>query len=253
MTASSATRRGDPAAAPVSPSIGPRDLLLALAGGAATGVFVLLVLRANPGATLLGAEPKGFWYLSRASALASFALLWLATALGLLITNKLARLWPGGPLAFDLHQYASGLGLLVGLAHAALLLADRYIGYTPAQLLIPFGGGSYRPLWVGLGQIGAYLLVGLWGSSLLRLRIGQRWWRRIHFLSFLAFLLVLLHGLLAGTDSEAIGVRALYWLSGGSILWLTAYRILRARPVQRPGGLEGGGSRGEPPSAMDRR
>lgn len=140
----------------------------------------------------------------------AFALLWLATALGLLITNKLARLWPGSPLAFELHQYASGLGLLVGTFHAAILLGDRYAGYTPGQLLIPFGSTPYRPFWVGLGQVGAYLLAGIWGSSRLRLRIGQRWWRRIHFLSFLAFLLVLLHGLLAGTDSGTPGIRLLY-------------------------------------------
>jgi predicted ferric reductase len=209
---------------PATP-LAPRDILLALVGGAALGALVLLALGADPGASLLGAEPKGFWYLSRASALVAFALLWLATALGLLITNKLARLWPGGPLAFDLHQYASGLGLLVGLAHAAPLLGDHYIGYTPVRLLIPFGGGTYRPLWVGLGQVAAYLLVGLWASSRLRLRIGQRWWRRIHFLSFLAFLLALLHGLLSGTDSGDGGIRALYWLSGGSILWLTSYRL----------------------------
>ncbi|MFN8512668.1 MAG: hypothetical protein U0841_08785 [Chloroflexia bacterium] len=234
MAQSPATRRQ---AAPAVPATSPalRDILPALVGGAALGAFALLALRTNPGASLLGAEPKGFWYLSRASALVAFALLWLATALGLLITNKLARLWPGGPLAFDLHQYASGLGLVVGLAHAALLLGDRYIGYTPVQLLIPFGGGSYRPVWVGLGQLAAYLLVGIWASSRLRLRIGQRWWRRIHSLSFLAFLLALLHGLLAGTDSGAVGVRALYWLSGGSILWLTSYRLLRASSAQRAG------------------
>jgi predicted ferric reductase len=233
MNAPSATHRDAP------PPANRRGILLAAAGGAAGGALVILALRANPGASLLGAEPKGYWYLSRASALVAFTLLWLATALGLLITNKLARLWPGGPLAYDLHQYASGLGLLVGLFHAALLLGDRYVGYSPLQLLVPFGGGSYRPLWVGLGQVAAYLLVGLWGSSKLRLRIGQRWWRRIHSLSFLAFLLALLHGLLAGTDSAVPAIRALYWLSGGSVLWLTIFKLARARLSRSLAGTAG--------------
>lgn len=238
MAAPSAPRRNIPSAAISTTPLTLRHRAFALAVGAALGALALLVLRANPGASLLGIEPKGFWYLSRASALVAFALLWLATALGLLITNKLARLWPGGPLAFDLHQYASGLGLVVGLAHAALLLADRYVGYAPVQLLVPFSGGAYRPLWVGFGQLATYLLVGVWASSKLRLRIGQSWWRRIHFLSFLAFLLALLHGLLAGTDSGAVGVRALYWLSGGSVLWLTSYRLLRTSLAFRAGGDE---------------
>jgi predicted ferric reductase len=228
MSTQSAQRSDSAPAAPVVP-VGPLALLLATLGGAAGGALALVALRADPGASLLGVQPQGYWYLSRASALVAFALLWLATALGLLSTNKLARLWPGGPLAFDLHQYASSLGLLIGTFHAAILLGDRYAGYTPAQLLIPFDSTPYRPLWVGLGQVGAYLLAGIWASSRLRLRIGQRWWRRIHGLSFLAFLLVLLHGLLAGTDSGAPGIRLLYWLAGGSILWLTAYRLLGAR------------------------
>jgi predicted ferric reductase len=217
-----------PSATPATP-VSPLHLFFAALVGAAGGALALVALPSDPGASLLGAQPQGYWYLSRASALVAFLLLWLATALGLLITNRLARLWPGGPLAFDLHQYASSLGLLIGTFHAAVLLGDRYAGYTLAQLLVPFGSAPYRPLWVGLGQVGTYLLAGIWASSRLRRRVGQRWWRRIHFLSFLAFLLVLLHGLLAGTDSGAAGIRALYWLAGGSILWLTAYRLLGAR------------------------
>lgn len=223
-------------AADTTPTLAIRPLLMALLAGVAAGVLALLLLRANPGASLLGAAPHGYWYLSRTSALVAFGLLWLATALGLLITDRLARVWPGGPLAFDLHQYASALGLLVALFHAAILLGDRYIGYTPRQLLIPFGGGQHRPLAVALGQVGCYLLIGIWASSRLRLTIGQRWWRRIHFLSFLAFGLALLHGVLAGSDSVVWGVRALYWFSGGSILWLTAYRILG---VRRNGSIQG--------------
>lgn len=210
---------------------GLAQVALALLGGAVAGALALLLARSGPVASLLGAEPKGFWYLSRASALVSFALLWFATALGLLITNRFARLWPGGPLAFDLHQFASSLGLLIGFFHAAILLADRYIGYTPAQLLVPFASGAYRPFAVGLGQVGAYLLVAIWGTSRLRLRIGQRWWRRVHFLGFVAFLLTLLHGLLAGSDSAAAGIRAFYWFTGGSVVWLTAYRALGAWPA----------------------
>jgi hypothetical protein len=62
--------------------------------------------------------------------------------LGLSITNRLARLWPGGPAAADLHEHASLLGLAFGLLHALVLLGDAYIGYTLPQLLIPFASVS---------------------------------------------------------------------------------------------------------------
>src|SRR5919206_3851292 len=92
-------------------------------------------------ASLAGTDPKAFWYLSRATAFVGFGLLWLSMALGLSITNKLARLWPGGPAANDLHEYTSLLGLAFGCFHGLILLGDGYSNYSLAQLLLPFATG----------------------------------------------------------------------------------------------------------------
>ena len=67
----------------------------------------------------------------------AFALLWLALALGLTITNRLARLWPGGPVAFDVHQHASLLALTFALFHALILTGDRFIAFILAQVAVP--------------------------------------------------------------------------------------------------------------------
>src|SRR6476646_6603183 len=82
-------------------------LPLAVAAGAALAVAVLPSLLPGLSDSFAGSAPKAYWYLARASALVAFSLLWLAMALGLSITNKLARVWPGGPTAFELHQHAS--------------------------------------------------------------------------------------------------------------------------------------------------
>jgi predicted ferric reductase len=147
---------------------------------------------------------------------------------GLLITNRLARVWPGGPTAFELHQHASLLGLALAVFHALILLGDRYIQATPAQLLIPFAYTGYAPLWVGLGQLALYglALVGL--TFYVKDLIGRRAWRAIHFLSFAVFALALAHGIGSGSDSGALLARALYWASGGSVLFLMVYRVLTA-------------------------
>jgi predicted ferric reductase len=200
-------------------------LLLAVAGGAFIAVMVLPPWLPGLGTSLAGAEPKGYWYLSRASALVAFVLLWLALALGLLITNRLARLWPGGPAAFDVHQHASLLGLAFALFHALILTGDRYINITLAQIFLPFATSDYRPLWVGIGQIGFYLMAVVALSFYVRQIIGKRLWRLIHFLSFLVFALVLVHGLTSGTDSESWWATALYATSSGSLVVLTGLRI----------------------------
>jgi predicted ferric reductase len=204
-------------------------MLLAVALGAFAAAIVLPNWLPGLSQSLLGAEPKAYWYLSRTSALVAYALLWLSMALGLIITNKLARVWPGGPTAFDLHQFASLLGLAFALFHALILMGDKYINYDLAQVLVPFNSGGYKPMWVGLGQIGFYLfaIVGL--SFYVRKRVGQRRWRLIHFLSFLTFALALAHGIFAGTDTTVEWVRVFYWATGAALVFLTVYRILATK------------------------
>ena len=204
-------------------------MLLAVAFGAFAAAIVLPTWLPGLSQSLLGGEPKAYWYLSRASALIAYVLLWLSMATGLLITNKLARLWPGGLTAFDLHQFTSLLGLAFALFHALILMGDKYINYSLAQVLVPFNSTGYKPVWVGLGQIGFYLLAIVGLSFYVRKRLGHRSWRIIHYLSFLTFTLALLHGILAGTDTELAGVRIFYWATGASLLFLFVYRALMTK------------------------
>src|SRR5512141_3047800 len=195
-------------------------MLLAVAFGAFAAAVVLPNWLPGLSQSLLGTEPKAYWYLSRASAMVAYALLWASMASGLIITNKLARIWPGGPTAFDLHQFTSLMGLAFALFHALILMGDKYINYTLAQVLVPFNSTGYKPVWVGLGQIGFYLLAIVGLSFYVRKRLGHRTWRLIHFLSFLMFALALAHGIFAGTDTTVEAVRVFYWGTGAGLVFL---------------------------------
>ena len=129
-------------------------------------------------------------------------------------------------MAFDLHQYTSLLGLALALFHGLILLGDSYINYTLPQLLIPFASVNFNPVWVGLGQIGIYLWALVAFSFYVRAQIGTRSWRLIHFISFLAFMFALVHGVWSGSDSGTYWATIMYWYAGGSLLFLTIYRIL---------------------------
>ncbi len=194
------------------------------------GVFLAVVALPTwvPGlsASLFGPQPKAFWYLSRGSALVAFVILWFSMASGLIITNKMARMWPGGPTAFDLHQYTSILGLAFAFFHALILIGDAYINYSLAQVLLPFTSLNYYPFWVGIGQLGFYLWVIVVLSFYVRSRIGTRNWRLVHYLSYLLFGMTLLHGIAAGTDAGGLWIGRMYWFAGGSLLFLTIYRML---------------------------
>ena len=233
----------DPAPSGAGWGSGARALLaVALLLGAVAGAAALWAWLPGLNASLSGPTPHAFWYLARSSAFAAYGLLWISMATGLLLTNRLARLWPGGPTAFDLHQYTSLLGLACALFHAGILLGDGYLNYTLGQILVPFASTPYRPLWVGLGQVAVYALGLVSLSFYARGRLGPRAWRWVHAVSFAAFGLAMLHGLFSGTDSGLPLIRSFYWATGGSVLFLTCYRILFRLPAAisavatRPGG-----------------
>ena len=204
------------------------DTWLWLLLGSAAGTWLTVV--AAPGLLpALAASVSGataYWYLGRVGGFVAYTLLWLSVAFGLLMTGKVARRWPGAQQALSIHQSISILALVYALFHALILLGDRYMGYTVANLLIPFASTQYRPLWVGLGQVGFYLVVVLTLSFYLRKRIGPKGWRRLHYVSFGLYLLVTAHGLLAGTDARTPFALALYGITGLATYVLTVYRIL---------------------------
>lgn len=203
-------------------------LLFVVAAGALAAIGMLPRWLPGLSTSLQGSAPQAFWFLSRSSALVAYFLLWLSMCLGMSITNKLARLWPGGPVAFDLHQYTSLLGVAFALFHGLILLGDQYIHTSFWRTMLPFGMQEYQPFWVGFGQLSFYLTAIVSFSFYVRKQITSRTWRAIHYLSFASFLMALIHGLASGTDSATPWVQGMYWLTGGSFLFLFIYRLLIA-------------------------
>ena len=177
--------------------------------------------------SLSGDAPKAFWYLSRGSAIIAYVLLWLSMILGTGITNKLGSLWPGLPSTIEMHEYTSILGLAFGLFHGLILTGDKFMGFTLAQVLVPFGS-FYQPLAVGLGQTALYIWALLDISFYIRKSIGKRVWRAIHFGSFLTYLSVLIHALIAGTDVGSPLMQYTYLGTGSILIFMVFYRILTA-------------------------
>jgi methionine sulfoxide reductase heme-binding subunit len=168
---------------------------------------------------------QAYWFLARAGGIVSYLLLWLATCWGIIMSSKLLKgiISPG--LAFSLHEFLPLLGILFAAMHALVLLGDSYISFDMQQLLIPFTS-SYKPFWTGLGTIAFYSFIVLTASFYVRKQIGQKSWRVLHYTSYVAFLLALTHGLMAGTDSGAAAMRGLYLVTGGISLFLLYYRLL---------------------------
>jgi predicted ferric reductase len=206
--------------------------------GAALGILAASMLMPDRGiqlaASLAGSTPKAYWYMSRGSAFVALGLLWMSMMFGLLITDKMARMWPGAPTAFALHEFVSLLGLAFAMFHALILLGDHYINYTLGQILMPFGSVNYHPTWVGLGQIGFYTWAVISATFYIRQWIGSKTWKFIHYISFFSFVIAMLHGLASGTDTSMPWAQAVYWSLGGSVLFLTVYRVVAGLVPVKP-------------------
>ena len=195
------------------------------------------------------------WYAARITALLAYLALSASTVYGLLLSTKLLDRIAHRPVSFTLHQDLAGIGVALALVHAAVLMIDRSVPYTPVEVLVPFAG-PYRPLWVGIGQVmlGLALIVLL--SFYVRKRLGTRTWRTVHYLSFVVFVGATVHGLMAGSDTSASWVYLGYLSMTAVVVFLTTYRVFLALAGRRgqpgaanPAPAPGRASAGTTPSA----
>lgn len=206
--------------------------------GALVGLVMLALLGAIASRTGWAAidmprpEGTGPWFVSRATGFAAFAALALDVIVGLLVSTKAGDRWITRAHAIDLHGWLSPLTLSLVVGHAVILLADGYIRFDVLDLIIPFVA-PYRPLAVGIGVIAAYLALVVHASFGLRRRLGTRTWRRLHYLSFAAFVASSLHAMLAGSDSSRPWAVALHGSLLAIVAALVGHRLLlRRQPAQ---------------------
>lgn len=173
-----------------------------------------------------------FWLLARASGLTAYVLMTASVLAGLVLKSRPFGRTVKTASVTDVHRFLALLGLGALGLHGLALVLDRTVHMPLAALLVP-GASPYRPFAVSLGVLAAELMALVVVSFSLRRRIGVRNWRRLHWATYLVFLMGTVHGLLAGTDSSQPWARGLYLGALGAVVFATAWRVL-TRP-RRPG------------------
>lgn len=196
-------------------------LIAVLWGGSSGGSTIMQKVQ-----SLLGMDSvQLWWYVTRASGLTGYFLLWLSMIWGFAIPSRIIQPILESTFTYDFHEHLSLVGLGFVVLHVTVLLFDRYLPFNIFQILIPFID-TYRPLWVGLGIISFYILLLVTFTFYLRQRIGKRAFRSIHLLSLLGYLGTTLHGLFAGTDSALSVTRFLYVGTFLGVIFMTAYWLV---------------------------
>lgn len=168
-------------------------------------------------------DGTGAWLLARVTGLLAYTALGLDVVVGLAVSTRSAdRLLPRGHW-IDLHGWLSPLAIGLLAVHAGVLLADGYVRFDVLDLVVP------ASLALGAGIVAGYLLVVVHASFGWRKRLGTAWWRRLHYLSFVAFALATAHALAAGSDRGRPWFVVVYGVLLAGVLGLLAIRIRRAR------------------------
>ncbi len=180
------------------------------------------------------------WILERGFGFVAYGAVSGSVVYGLLLSTKILDEIAHRPITFTLHQDLACIGLGLAAVHGALLTLDRSVPFSLAQVALP-GLAPYRPLAVAAGQVALYLMAVVVASFYVRRRIGQRAWRLLHYLTFVAFVGATAHGLAAGTDSATVWARWVYLGPTIAVIFLFAYRVTRsigakARSRARPAG-----------------
>jgi predicted ferric reductase len=172
------------------------------------------------------------WVFARATGLLAYVALSIDVIVGLLVSTRSAgRVLPRGHLV-DLHSWLSPVSLALVLAHAGVLLADGYVRFDVIDILVPFASNRW-PVAIGVGTLAAYVLLVVHLSFGLRKRIGAAMWRRLHYLSFAAFLLATIHAIAAGTDRANGWFVFVYVALLVVVVSLVGLRIKRATDTRR--------------------
>jgi len=168
-----------------------------------------------------------WWYIARSGGIVAWALLALSVFWGLALSSRFLGKKPKPNWMLDLHRFLGGLAVIFTAVHVLAIMADSYVSFGIANVLVPFSG-NYHPAAVAWGIVAMYLLLAVEVTSLLRKRLPKRVWRGIHFLSFPLFAFSTIHMLYVGTDRSTPLLRITALLIVGGLLISTAVRIVQA-------------------------
>ncbi len=165
------------------------------------------------------------WYAIRAAGAMTLILFSATIVLGLVNRSRVATdRWPR--FVIDrVHRNVALLAVVFLAIHIITAVTDGYVSTPLLAVFLPFAH-SYHPLWVGLGSVACDLLLAIAITSLLRVRLGYRSWRAIHWLGYLAWPVAVAHGIGNGTDHWTVWMLAIDVGCVSAVLTALAVRVV---------------------------
>lgn len=171
------------------------------------------------------------WYTTRVTGMVTLVLFTLVIILGTLVANRVGGKKIGRFELNELHRSITMVAMAFLVIHILTTLLDSYVATGWLSPILPFLS-HYRRVGVALGAVAFDLMIAVWVSSLLKVRVKNQSWRFIHWFSWLAFASAVIHAYMTGTDAkDGVGLALVAACTLGvlvSALWRFFARPARA-------------------------
>jgi sulfoxide reductase heme-binding subunit YedZ len=140
--------------------------------------------------------------LSSDAGLAAMVLLTINILLGMVLSARYntLRSWPHRRLPiFDIHNWTAYIALGLIVAHPVLLLLSTTAKFGVLDILFPLRS-PHQTLYNNLGAAAFYCVFFVIVTSYIRSKLGSRLWKKLHYVSYGAAALLLVHGLMIDPD-----------------------------------------------------
>ncbi|MBV9410500.1 MAG: ferric reductase-like transmembrane domain-containing protein [Acidimicrobiia bacterium] len=169
------------------------------------------------------------WYVTRGSGVVTLLLLTAAVVLGVVTSVRWSSpTWPRFVIEW-FHRNVSLVVLVFLAIHVGSAVIDGFVPLRWIDVVIPFGSG-YKPLWTGLGAVAFDLLIAIVVTSLLRVRVGYRAWRWVHWAAYACWPLAVVHSLGNGSDRAHGWLLPVEGVVTAVLLWAVVWRVTVAFP-----------------------
>lgn len=200
-----------PGTAPGHRATEPHRTAVLVVGGIISALVAGAFAVTGPGIALLH---RVFHFLEFYCGVASLVALSLTVMIGLAAIDRTLLQVRHRVLLQGAHRALASTALFCLGVHIATKVVEGHAGLL--DVVVPFLA-AHRPLWVGLGTLAGYLMVGVTVTGVVRGRFAgtsRVWlWRVLHCAAYLCWPVSLLHGLNAGRPAKG-------WVTASYLLCL---------------------------------
>jgi ferredoxin len=155
----------------------------------------------------------------------SFFLLWISVIWGLILRNGWISTRLRHSTIHGTHMITAIMGLTLGVVHAGGQLAVPFGIVHVIDEFVPFTNPT-DPIGIGVGVIALEVMLAAAFSVMIQRRMGYNRWRALHALNHVAFVALVAHILISGSDvapRQVWGTVLFMWIVT-VILWVSTTR-----------------------------